>query len=250
MTFSITIRKSTSKQYGVLKKLPNDNLCRDGDTATIYGVYEPAKRVDDVFRYTLRLSRGNQTQKLEAGGNIGAFSDELAIKSKNRKIVLVVESPHSHEYDENFVPIAPAQGSTGDNIHKHIIGIIDRHNRLNLPDGDYDLIICNPVQFQASLFHLHKIPLRSKEFDVTAVRNKVWRAIYNLDKNTFYQRLTTYAPAAIINACTSNLRKRACCEIERWRISTTNVSQKQLNVYNAGSHPQNWSSNTMLTPFT
>jgi hypothetical protein len=245
MTFSIKILRSTSKQFNLIKRVISIQL--NGNIATISKIYEPAKRVPDAFRYRLTLCQGQQTMKASSCGSLGNFSDRLACESKNKKIVLVIESPHRDEYDVKFNPISPAQGVTGDNIDNQITSIIDRHNHLGLPNGLYDLIICNPVQFQASLFSLHKTPLHSKEFDVTSIRNKAWRSIYNLDKDTFYQRLSNYAPVVIINACTSNLRSRVTSEIKRWCKRGT---PSELKLYISDTHPTQWTAKTALIPLT
>lgn len=71
-------------------------------------------------------------------------------------IVLVLESPHYCEFDVNsHVPLGPAQGSSGRNINKYLLSIINNprnviysnlHTRTNCL-----IVLINAVQYQMSL---------------------------------------------------------------------------------------------------
>jgi hypothetical protein len=241
MEISIHIPSNAHKQKDILRKIPSPICIINSNTATINCVYDEQRRIKDVFRYTINISQNKPTTKLSVTGSISKFQDRLSTDSNGRKIVLVIESPHKDEYDENFTPIAPAQGATGKNIDTFICNVIDQHNKLSLSEGQYDLIICNPVQFQTSLFHLHNIPL-NKNSPAKKIRDKMWRGIYDHEQKNFYSRLCLYSPSVIINACTSELKACVETEILNWLKNTKSVSM----LYTADKHPCIWTTDINL----
>jgi hypothetical protein len=120
-------------------------------------------------------------------------------------IVFILESPHFNEYrlsGNNAMPkpIAPAQNDTG----KKIDALISRSPNFF---AQHPLLLCNPVPWQASLAHFHSYKLHSG--DGRAIRNNVWKAIWKFSQDdthpiqdNFLQRMDSYHPAVIINACT------------------------------------------------
>lgn len=67
-------------------------------------------------------------------------------------LIMVLESPHRHEFDAHLKPVAPAQKNTGRNIgncmerqHRHMPGIEC------VASGRYRLVLMNAVQYQCSL---------------------------------------------------------------------------------------------------
>jgi hypothetical protein len=124
----------------------------------------------------------------------------------NGAIVLILESPHKDEYcycHDKIHPIAPAQGSSGENI-EHFLKIHIQYAVKNdlLSDGCYPIIIANPIQWQTSLWHYHRKGIKSSGY----IRNDVWLALWNCEgdlvKNDFVKRLDSYQPVLVINACT------------------------------------------------
>jgi hypothetical protein len=213
---------------------------QQGEAVTITGVYEEDKRVADAYRYIIQIKNGTSTIETYFQNGTGKFNDQPTTKVTHQVIVLIIESPHKDEYDSQFHPIAPAQGSTGNNIKKYICKILNKHGNLGLKDNSYDLIVCNPVQFQASLFHLHKKALGSKNRSVASIRDKAWLAMYQKEKKYFFKRLTDYNPLAIINACTSNLKAQILSDINEWNIT------RDTTIFVAAKHPCIWSSSTKL----
>lgn len=255
MTFTIDILGRAKSQLSVLGSIspPNCVLQQHGKShrATINTVYVPTKRVEDAYRYKINISNSSTMPVITNFKNQigrGSFGDKDTNQSESPKIVLVIESPHKFEYcSSTHIPIAPAQKTTGKNIHDHIATIFMQKNNFSLKAGSYDFIICNPVQFQASLYDLHKKPLSGKHNGggaVPALRDKAWRAIYTLEKCNFFARLTSYAPEIIINACTTKLRKDVTHELNRWK----NASGMNTKIFVADKHPCQWSKPPKLTP--
>jgi hypothetical protein len=220
--------------------MSTDSYTLSGDKATINGVYTEDKRIEDSYRYIINIKNGAASIKTCFPVGKGKFNDQSTAKATHRVIALIIESPHKEEFDMQFNPIAPAQGATGENIRKYICHILNVHNCLDLKDNDYDLIICNPVQFQASLFHLHKTALNSKNRSVAALRDKVWLAIYQKEREHFLNRLTAYNPVAIINACTSKLKPLITSELIEWNIA------KHIDIFVACKHPCIWSPSVII----
>ena len=136
-----------------------------------------------------------------------------------RNIVLLLESPHEEEYtnDEKVYDIAspqvPARGATGRHIDQCLgtvlSGIRDRHiaagfNEAELIVPGRHIIISNPIQFQTSLHAIHEKSLQQDNGKWARLRNYVWRTLWAEPhiQRCFRERLLTYRPSLIINACT------------------------------------------------
>ena len=125
-------------------------------------------------------------------------------------IVIVLESPHRHEFSKNDY-IGPAIGTSGTNIEKFLLGNLAKYMlvndlkengayfcanlRINL--GKYCIFLLNSVQYQCSLGALNsdddkkrRDNIFSKMFSEAAV------------KQDFIERLKKYSPKIIINCCT------------------------------------------------
>lgn len=118
-----------------------------------------------------------------------------------RKIALILESPHKDEYSENYVPLRPANGKTGNNINKklsnrpYIIKFSQKYN--------YQILIMNPIQVQCSCYHQFK----PHGIDSTSnITNKVFRCLFNRSKGNlrkdFISRLKQYEPDIVLNCST------------------------------------------------
>ena len=233
------------KQKEIIENI-DKSYCKIKDTqVTIVGIYNEDKRVHDVYRYNLIITNNSnyKLEKLDLDKDCkffeqSRFNDYNVNKIyKNYKIiVLILESPHKDEYTDSFDPIAPAQGTTGDRINKYLCNILLK-NKCEIEKDIYNVIICNPVQFQASLYTLHDQALSSKNTAVGAIRDKVWKAIFDKEKNNFQQRLVKYNPTIIINACTAKLKS-----------SVTDMIKKEFNciLYESSKHPCIWSDTITL----
>ncbi len=194
-------------------------------------------KVDDVYRYKIEY---NDCKVYKISGNKdeenfrnSKFDDKTTDKDNELKtIVLLLESPHEHEYDSNNMPKAPAQGTTGDNIEKYITSVIKELIDLDEKVFDecvYRLIISNPIQYQASLFMYHNKKLKD---EYSTLRNQVWREIWKVNeiKKDFKDRMDLYKPSLIINACTYSLQKK---------VTDYLLSEKYSNIYTT-YHPSYW----------
>ncbi|MCP3104495.1 hypothetical protein LZ198_37100 [Myxococcus sp. K15C18031901] len=67
-------------------------------------------------------------------------------------LLMVLESPHEGEFDQNMKPKGPAQGTTGENIGKYLER---QHHHLphlaTVAHGRYRLVLMNAIRYQCSL---------------------------------------------------------------------------------------------------
>ena len=136
--------------------------------------------------------------------------------SNSKKVVILLESPHKDEFDDNFNPLIPLNGASGRKFDSNII------NRMNIwfsghivENQIFEIILYNPVPYQTSLYHflsnkisyqpligspsvMPKIALDAK------LRNEVWKALFNLPccNRYFEYWLKKNKPDYIINCCT------------------------------------------------
>lgn len=116
------------------------------------------------------------------------------------KVVLILESPHKEEYDENFNPIRIANGSTGVNIKNHMLRLL---KMLDNKTRHFEVTILNPVPYQTSLNYFTK----SKKINAMT-RNQFWFFCWwNMQcREKFIKRIKKEKYDIIINACTKDLR--------------------------------------------
>ena len=117
-------------------------------------------------------------------------------QSKNKRIVIVLESPHKHEYRDQGT--GPAMGVTGKNLDKNLIDILNLKGKILLnsieDNKDYDIIFVNAIQYQASL-----------GIDTEVFRDRLWLEMWlNLNKREdFIEELKRIKPVVIFNLCTN-----------------------------------------------
>lgn len=128
---------------------------------------------------------------------------EKNIPNAENILILILESPHTDEFDENGNPIGPANGTTGYNIREHILDILGNGYK------SYHLILMNAIPFQCSLgFSLSK-----KEKENKKRRDEVFSAVWDNDaigKEFFEGRLKKLLDelqnkgknVVVVNACT------------------------------------------------
>ena len=153
---------------------------------------------DDVDTYRINCHDDNQLELFLR------HNDQVECDT----LVIILESPHKDEYENNCIdePIAPAQGDTGTRFANHLLDIIelcpDLHRNLSV--GETRIVLCNPIQFQTSLVAVIDVP------DWRKVRDAVWKELWNMQeiKDNFEERLGSYEPDYIINACTSHLQNK------------------------------------------
>jgi hypothetical protein len=166
--------------------------------------------VPDVCRYKITKTGSNFIVECCERGKMfqdSSFDDddasEYSKKKRNNKgvILLILESPHKDEYDDNFDPIAPANGTTGCAIQckiKRVLEKIITIKNIKLVNKTYYLIISNPVPYQTSLNYF------SGGSSTEGIKFDVWKEIWSIKaiKLKFINKIKTYNPDLIINACT------------------------------------------------
>lgn len=155
-------------------------------------------------------------------------------------LILILESPHTKEFDKEGNPIGPANGKTGENIRKYITEI------LGSGYNEYHLILMNAVPFQCSL------GVNTKYF-----REDVFKKIWSENgKQFFFDRLTgllnTLSDKNIViaNCCTKGYNATNDSKIRPflWHLVQDSIetltSDKGMEIqYFRTSHPSSWSRN-------
>ncbi len=115
--------------------------------------------------------------------------NDLKIDNKTdlRTAVIILESPHTAEYDGDFV--SPALGTTGRNLQRHFEDVF----RSVCNDGEYRIILMNSIQYQCSL-----------GVDTNRYRDNMWLKLWFKEtlRRDFIDRLVSYKPDIIFNFCT------------------------------------------------
>lgn len=208
------MRKSTPEKLSkVLRKFecPQHIQIGEDNSVDIIGMFGPENRVQDVDRYRVIVSDGVCDVKKHSQFQIAPTKNKHCDLQPNHgksqcTIVLLLESPHKDEYengDPNF-PIAPAQGATGRNIEKYLGCSLNKSEEMADEIGDNArFIIANPVQFQTSLWTIHKGSLTAGHCWQT-LRNAVWKTLWNEPQiqDEFRCRLQSYKPNIVLNCCT------------------------------------------------
>ena len=196
--------------------------------------------VPDVWRYTIIVSSGTIIKlSIVKAIELSEFNDRPAIDAIGTKIILLVlESPHTSEYiySKNLrvlTPKAPAQGKTINDAGNAIeIHIEDALKTLNLNDGIYSLVICNPIPYMCSL-GIFTGGLKNN------LRNRVWKKIWEINeiRDDFINRISMYQPEYIINCCSGGQNKYSL----RGSVSKIILQEGfNRNLY-CGYHPaRNW----------
>lgn len=211
----------------------------------INGLFEEAKRVTDVWRYTIKNKDGDYFFACREDTCFQQNSCEIDLSTQlpiGGNIVLLLESPHKDEYSKDglFTPLKPAMGNTGERIAKHFPFLFKKNCSDWGKAEAYKLIIANPVQYQASLYEIHGIALTGKNREnkrAQSLKTKIWRILFRTERSAFLERMKQYQPQIIINACTSKLRA---------------VVQKQLGeiqtktIFFTSKHPSVWNENTVF----
>lgn len=126
-----SVQKCQDQIVGIIKKEENGEYSWEKEIATTQG--------NSGQEYT----RTDVTSK-----SIGALE-----KSYGR-IIIILESPHDDEYNENHMPIGPAYGKTGQNINKYFCEILNDFQKVSgykLQSQKYYVILVNAIQKQCSL---------------------------------------------------------------------------------------------------
>ena len=180
----------------------------DGAVVRVQGLFDDDKLVRDSDSF--RIQMAGATMALAPRQDVLLAGDaRLPARHYRSTLVVLLESPHRDEYSPDLVPIAPAQGTTGNNLRRRLIDVINANGELSdavrnrLPAR---VVLCNPIQFQASIHATYAIrrgrPRLCKPCRHGLTR-AVWRAIWSVDevRDDFQARLERYDASWILNAC-------------------------------------------------
>ena len=149
--------------------------------------------------------------------------------TKNKKIVILLESPHIKEFSLNL--IAPALGRTGLLIEKYLINILKTNQKI-IKD-EYDIYIVNAICYQCSLGY------STKQY-----RNQIFKAMWGKTKvqNSLKRRIKKIHPDIVINAITKQFKETISGFLNN---NIKNINNKML-IFEASSHPSVWNNNTII----
>ena len=166
-------------------------------------------------------------------------------------LVIALESPHRDEYGDSVEsPIAPARGSTGAGIHRHLCDVLNscpQIRRTLFERTPVRVVISNPVPFQTSAYAIHGGRLGVSD----RLRDFIWRELWH-DQTLglsaiFCAKLVCYTPIAITNACTAGGNPSRRTEVTRAiRVVRANGELRDVPLFKT-SHPSRWHASTTLT---
>lgn len=191
----------TKIEYDILNDSSSNFIQTNGDKIEIAdSFFSKNSIVKDEIRYKVNVQKDSIVKE-----QVNKLLKEIDL----RTIVLLLESPHNSEYlikDGVLIPIGPARGDgkaeTGGAIKEYIFDVL---KKVDLGNGEYYLIIVNPIQYQTSLVSIHGKSLKG---EMKVLRNIIWRNIWvnKLVRDNFVSRINSYNPIRIINACTEELQ--------------------------------------------
>ena len=186
------------------------------------------RRCDDQFVGTAQII-DHSTRLHDDGGTDFAMRIRLQEwdRPKVSAIILILESPHTSEYE--YPTPKPAAGDgygdTGRGLRSLFYAACPVH--LFLPNGDYPLVLMNAVQYQCSL-----------GFNPKKYRNKVFLKCWDLfGKQDFENRLFSMYKGndIVINCCTAaGPKRRKLREVVEASCSLVGGSTLKIE------HPANW----------
>lgn len=159
-------------------------------------------------------------------------------------VVIVLESPHRNEFDDEFNPKEPLSGASGTKFDNNILDKIDKWFTNVKFDKNvvFKLWLINPVPYQTSLYHLlnNKIPnkpiieLKDINYDKDDnIRNRVWDVLYygaNCEAE-FIKALESCKPDYIVNCSTKDIIEYdLVTKFTALPVSSVNVKPIKLKV--------------------
>lgn len=242
----------STKEKGLFEEGDFKYYSLDRETLKIKSTFfNKNKRVRDVWRYNL-VRKGNK-YKLddldfpECPFCLSVYVDKNPPKGNKNICLIIIESPHKHEYKFGtaHLPVAPAQKGTGARIHNQLenkINDFNSNNKQIFTEPKYQVVICNPIQFQTSLYALQKPKIAENYGNL---KEKVWNAIYEFEnKNgiaeSFLKRIGEYSPKIIINSCTESFRQTIEDQIQ------TVFYKTDIKYFYTLKHPSYWDKSIKL----
>ncbi|MGE7948164.1 hypothetical protein [Lysinibacillus sp. NPDC093688] len=237
---SLEVHMMESKRFLERSKYNNQEI-------VVNKKYFSAKhKVPNVCRYTLIIKANNFSLEKNLCSNLtNSNYNDIFINDveKNSSILVILESPHENEYDNNFNVKGPAQGITGQRVYKYLPQVVEEilNTNLKINDGSYKVVLFNPIPFQTSLNYLHKQGLNST--NIKNLRDAVWKTLWyreNVFRSNMESTLKELDPIIILNACTKSLKK----EVSNVLKSCEEVKHKSFLI----GHPSFWHTESHRTP--
>lgn len=186
----------------------------DVENKTVLDSYwNEEKKISPVYRYSIKKNEQSLFDLFEFEEKNSKFENSnfndfpIEMERELESIVIILESPHKSEYNDENMPIAPAQGETGDQIEEKICEILNSQQIIRcLTSDEYRIVILNPIPFQTSLFMLHK---QSISGVYKTLRDKVWITLWNNCnklKIDFINSIQELNPKVLINCCTAGVK--------------------------------------------
>ena len=189
-------------------------LCIEDGQFRVRGMFDAEKRVPDTDSFRIESEDGEMLLSQRQDVTLTACSPTAVsgnasslVREYDATLVVLLESPHKDEFElsgGSLVPSVPANGSTGSALASRLIDVIRSALRLEaqivgcLP---VRVVLCNPVQFQASLYAVHhaRLPKKCRGF----LKHKVWCAFWSEEaiRRDFLMRVEHANPNWILNAC-------------------------------------------------
>lgn len=188
-------------------------------------------------------------KKLKVPNNILKIEDG---DKKNPVVLLILESPHREEYDNNGKPICPANGTSGKNIYSHLCDIFNNRGNVGkkqfINNSNYlkkfldnhetniiDIWIVNSIQKQCSLGikPINNIIKESNWIDEWCSSNN--NLITRCEK--IIGDMTQQQDYFIINLCTKGEYIPMKELVEKEFLNIPGVKP----LYCKGPHPSSWS---------
>lgn len=199
------------------------------NSVDVVGMFDSRNRVPDVDRYRITFQNGVFRLSTHKHGQIASSDNQFCDHKPSHvghsgTILLLLESPHKCEYlnGDPRNPVAPAQGQTGkriDSCLEHILNAQCNAHVMGRINSGSRVIVANPVQFQTSLWTIHRESLRVQKTSSRGgwepLRNAVWKTLWDVNQiqKDFLCRLQFYCPDVVLNCCTSKLRKQVSCAL-------------------------------------
>ncbi|WP_375766307.1 hypothetical protein NR798_32040 [Archangium gephyra] len=209
--------------------------------------FRPSHRVPDLVRYTYVRERLTPEGVVPTGTlcplngashpGLGIPLGRPPVATDLNPVVFLLESPHDEEISRELIPVGPAAGSTGRQIHDNRVPLA---NLIGAALGDrypaqseFAVIICNPVPYPTSC-RLKPLKNEAQEW-----RDFVYNEFMGLASicKDFRCRLRQYNPSVIINACTGReLKPRDDAQGRRF-LPPNRLVDREINRYLAGQDP-------------
>lgn len=212
------------------------------------------QQCDDAIFGEIYCNNGNwQWVSVESGRKTALkvtkedISETNLDETKNKaSLVLILESPHKNEYDNNGAPIRPANGTSGKNIYNHLCDVLNNPNTGNKFNNANEKLqeflsnhikntltvwVVNAIQYQCSM---GIVPINHM------IKESNWIDEWHSSRNTLVKRLNNFMDNSV---CSSAFYINLCTignYIPMKTIVGESIKPVSNNNYCEGPHPSSW----------